>query len=520
MLQANPTPTAAASLAPAAGDRAFFGHPRGLATLFFTEMWERFSYYGMRAILTLFMVAAVADGGLGLSTQDAAIVYGLYTSLVFLLPLVGGWLADNFLGMRRAILYGGIVIMTGHILLAFHSLPTFYSGLGCIVLGTGLLKPNISAVVGQLYSEEDTRRDSGFSIFYMGINLGAFSAPLLIGFLAQSATVKGWLSGAGLDPTTSWHWGFGAAAVGMFCGLVQYVMTGRHLGTAGLVPGAAATAEGRARAQRNLGIGALVALLLAGGLTAWITMKSGPLTKPELNAVYTVILFGAVGAFFVWLFASSAWTPRERRRLVIVAVLFAGSCVFWSVFEQAGNTLTLFADKETRNQIFGLAFPSSWWQSVNALFIVLLAPVFAALWTKLGDFDRSSMLRFSIGILLVGLSFAILVGGARAAEGDALASPVWLLTVYFLHTIGELLLSPVGLSSMTKFAPQRVQGLMLGVWFASISVGTFLGSQVAGQYENYALTTIFAAVAGGAIAMAVVMAILIRPVSKLVDAKG
>jgi POT family proton-dependent oligopeptide transporter len=482
-------------------------------------MWERFSYYGMRAILTLFMVAAVADGGLGLSTQDAAIVYGLYTSLVFLLPLVGGWLADNFLGMRRAILYGGIVIMTGHILLAFHGLPAFYSGLGCVVIGTGLLKPNISAIVGQLYSEKDRRRDSGFSIFYMGINLGAFSAPLVCGFLAQSATVKGWLEGAGIDPKDSWHWGFAAAAVGMFLGLVQYVMTGRHLGSAGLVPAGAATEKGHASARRSLGIGVAILLVFGCGMTAWIAMKSGPVTKIELNSIYTVILFGSVGAFFFWLLSSSGWTPRERRRLIVVTVLFAGSCVFWSVFEQAGSTLTLFADNETRNSLLGFEFPSSWWQSVNAAFIVLLAPLFAGLWTKLDGFDRSSMIRFSIGILFVGLGFAVLIGGAQAAEGDALASPIWLLMVYFLHTIGELCLSPVGLSSMTKFAPQRVQGLMLGVWFASISVGTFLGSLVAGQYENFQLTTIFAAVAGGAIAMAVLMAILTRPVSKLIDAK-
>ena len=511
--------SARASLAPAAGDRAFFGHPRGLATLFFTEMWERFSYYGMRAILTLFMVAAVSDGGLGFTKTESAIVYGLYTSLVFLTPLLGGWLADNFLGMRRAVLFGGIVIMTGHILLAFHGTSTFYCGLACIVIGTGFLKPNISAIVGQLYAEKDVRRDAGFSIFYMGINLGACIAPLVCGWLAQSPGFKSILGGWGIDPTRCWHWGFGAAAVGMFLGLVQYVVTGRHLGSAGLHAAGAATPEARTRARRTLGLGLggialLVAVLVVLALTA-----AGPITKEHVNTTYTWILFGSVGAFFVWLLSSKAWSAFERRRLVVVALLFVGSCVFWAVFEQAGNTLTFFADEKTRNSIFGWTFQSSQWQSVQPAMIVLFAPVFAWLWTRLGDFDRSSGIRFAIGILSAGLGFAVLIGGALEAGDQGRASPLWLFTVYLLHTVGELCLSPVGLSSMTKFAPQRVQGLMLGVWFASISVGTFLGSQVAGVYEQYTLPKLFLAVAAGAALMAIVMAFLVRPMTRLVDAK-
>ncbi len=513
------------------GDRAFFGHPRGLKTLFFTEMWERFSYYGMRAILVLFMTAAVVDGGLGFSKADAAIVYGLYTSMVWLLPLVGGWLADNFLGMRRAVLYGGIVIMTGHILLAFHGTTAFYSGLACIVLGTGLLKPNISAIVGQLYSEEDKRRDSGFSIFYMGINLGAVSSPLVCGWLAQHDGFKSMLVSWGLDPADSWHWGFAAAAVGMFFGLLQYVVTAKQLGEAGLVPAGATTPEARARARRTLSVVVRWLLGLAAVVLALVLLRSQPMvaslmsgvfgeggiTKSHVDTAYTWVLFGAVGAFFAWLFSNRSWTPNERRRLIVIAGLFVGSCVFWSVFEQAGSTLTFFAEERTVQTIFGVEFKSSWWQSVNGGLIVLLAPVFAWLWARWGDFDRSSAIRFAIGILFAGLGFAVLIGGAQASEGGARASAMWLFTVYLCHTIGELCLSPVGLSSMTKFAPARVQGLMLGVWFASIAVGTFLGSKVAGVYETYDLSTLFLVVASGAAVMALIMALLSRPMTRLVD---
>jgi POT family proton-dependent oligopeptide transporter len=473
----------------------------------------------MRAILTLFMVAAVADGGLGFTSGQAAIVYGMYTSLAYLLPLGGGWLADHFLGMRRAVLWGGTVIMIGHVLLALHGIAFFYAGLACVVLGTGLLKPNIAAIVGQLYDERDARRDAGFSIFYMGINLGAFLSPLVCGWLAQSEGFRSTLEGWGVDPRASWHWGFGAAAVGMFFGLVQYVLTGRHLGEAGVRPGAATSPEARARSRRKLAVGSAVIAVLALALVAVALARPAAVTKENVNLVYTWLLFGIVGGIFAWLLSHRGWTPTERRSLIVVTALFAGSCVFWSVFEQAGSTLTLFAEEKTRNSVLGWDFPSSWWQSINAVLIVLLAPGFAWLWAKLGDFDRSSMIRFSFGIALVGLGFALLIGGAREAGDAGRASPLWLFGVYLLHTVGELCLSPVGLSSMTKLSPQRVQGLMLGVWYLSISVGTFLGSKVAGAYEEFDLPTLFGAVAGGAVLVALLMAFLIRPVSKLLHVR-
>ena len=492
-------------------DTAFFGHPVGLRTLFLTEMWERFSYYGMRALLILFMATAVEEGGLGFSSEKAGLIYGMYTSLVYLMPLAGGWLADNVLGLRRSVLFGGIVIMCGHILLMLHGTSTFFCGLGCVVLGVGLLKGNISAIVGQLYTPEDRRRDAGFSLFYMGINIGAFSAPLACGWLAQSDSFKARLQGWGLDPLHSWHWGFGAAAVGMFFGVTQYLITSHNMGEAGLRV-SDPSPEARARARRTLLVagGCIAAVAAALGLWAWL--RPALVTAGNVSQLYALILFGCVLAFFVWLLRSPVWTPLQRRRLVVVLMLFAGSAIFWGVFEQAGSTLSIFADESTDNRLLGWAFPSSWWQSVNAGMLVLLSPVFAWLWMRLGDFDPSSVLRFTIALLCAGLSFALLVPAAHlVAEGKV--SPLWLLTVYFLHTIGELCLSPVGLSSMTRLAPARVQGMMLGVWFASLSVGNFLGGQVASVYERFELPTLFAAVAGGALAMTLVMAFLV-PLSR------
>jgi POT family proton-dependent oligopeptide transporter len=266
--------------------------------------------------------------------------------------------------------------------------------------------------------------------------------------------------------------------------------------------------------------GSVVILAGVGALIAFALARPWAVTRENIDTVYTVLLFGTVLGFFVWLHSSKGFSAAERRGLVVVTALFAGSCIFWSVFEQAGSTLTLFADTKTDNSILGWGFPSSWWQAVNAILIVVLAPVFAWLWARLGDFDRSSMIRFSIGILLVGLGFALLIGGAREAGDAGRASPAWLFGVYLLHTMGELCLSPVGLSSMTRLAPQRVQGLILGMWFLSIAVGTFLGSKVAARYEQFPLPTLFAIVAATACVVAVLMAVLIRPVSKLVDARS
>jgi proton-dependent oligopeptide transporter, POT family len=496
-------------------DTRFFGHPKGLSTLFFTEMWERFSYYGMRALLILFMTAPLTVGGLGFDTATAGAIYGTYVSLVYITSLPGGWLADRFLGQRRATLYGGVLIMLGHISLAIPSLASFYTGLGLVTLGTGLLKPNISTMVGALYTPEDERRDAGFSLYYMGINTGAFIAPLVCGWFAQSEQFRGVLRAMGIAPESSWHWGFGMAAVGMFLGLVQYLAGWKHLGSAGMYPAAAASPEAAVSQRRLLRIGLGAAVGIA--LLVWLLHASGLLritAQGVSNALGVVLLLTTV-AFFVWMFFAAQWTPDERKRLLVVLVLFVAAIIFWSVFEQAGSTLNLFAQRDTRTEAFGLSFPPSWLQSVAPFLLVVLSPVFAWIWWRLGTRDPSSPTKFTIGLVCVSLSFAILVIPGAAAEQGIRVSPLWLVATYFLHTVGELCLSPVGLSAMTRLAPPRIVGLTMGVWFLALSVGNYLGGRVGGLYEAFSLPQLFGVVALFAAGAAVVLALLIRPIRRM-----
>jgi proton-dependent oligopeptide transporter, POT family len=595
-------------------------HPPGLRTLFFTEMWERFSYYGMRAILSLFMLAPVAAGGLGLPKIEQGPIYAIYTSAVYLLAIPGGWLADNILGQRKSVFWGGFVIMIGHILLALHGTPTFYAGLACVAIGTGFLKPNISVIVGQLYDEKDTRREAGFSFFYMGINIGAFTAPIVCSWLAQDPEWQLRLESWGLDPRGSWHWGFGAAAVGMFFGLIQYVLTGRRMGDAGLKPAPLKDAADatRRRTTFRVGVAAFVALVVG----AFFLVKNQP---QHINTAYRIVLGVSVVGLFAYLLLVPRWSAGERNRLFVISILFAGSAMFWGVFEQAGSTLNVFALESTDNRIFGWQFPSGWWQSVNGAMIVALVPFFSWLWTRLGSRNPSYPTKFGIGLAFAGLGFLVLVGGAnqwmgiwkdylaknttaivaaageykvklpenhadirvgavdeiranakksletemwaaldrkdwpkiRGAaskygvtmrEGDpsvgdvssvissgkkwietellpksAKVSWVWLFFVYLFHTIGELCLSPVGLAAMTRLAPARVVGLMMGVWFLSLSLGNYLGGTVAGFYDKFELPTLLTLVACSAFVMALIMFVLVVPVRKMLavaDAEG
>jgi POT family proton-dependent oligopeptide transporter len=483
-----------------APDTGFFGHPRGLSTLFFTEMWERFSYYGMRALLILFMTASVADGGLGFDTAVAGAVYGLYTSMVYMTTVPGGWIADRLIGQRRAVLYGGILIAAGHFSMAFPSLATFYLGLFLIVIGTGLLKGNVSVIVGQLYAPGDKRRDAGFSIFYMGINLGAFVAPLVCGYLGQRI---------------DWHMGFAAAGIGMAIGLVQYVLGARYLGDAGLRPAPARSPEDGARLKRRAtasGLASLAAIVVFG-MAAYTGNMAISATQIADGAGYLLLVLTAL--FFVWLFASSDWSPDERKRLYVIAVLFLAAAVFWSLFEQAGSTLNLFADRSTRTSILGWGFPSSWLQSMNSFFIWTLAPVFAWLWIRLGRHEPSTPIKFSLGLVFVGAGFAVLVAAAGLAEGGVQVSPLWLIVVYLLHTCGELCLSPVGLSAMTKLAPARIAGLMMGVWFLATSVGNFIAGRLAGFYEAMPLPTLFGTIAAFGIVAGLLLLPLTPPIRRL-----
>ncbi len=473
----------------AAHDRAFFGHPRGLSTLFFTEMWERFSYYGMRALLLLFMTAPIASGGLGFSAAQGGAIYGLYTSMVYMMTLPGGWIADRFIGQRRAVLYGGILIASGHFSMAVPTLATFYFGLFLIVIGTGLLKGNVSVMVGYLYSKEDQRRDAGFSLFYMGINMGAFFAPLVCGYLGQNV---------------NWHIGFASAGVGMLLGLIQYVAGGRYLGDAGRYPAPAASPEAAATLRRRaLLIGSILVVVLVV-FAVGTFMGSLPITATQVaDAAGYFLLFLTLG-FFGWLFSSGNWTREERHRLYAIGALFLAAAIFWSVFEQAGSTLNLFADRNTNNVALGFPFPSSWFQSMNSLFLWMLAPVFAWLWIRLGAVGKepSSPAKFAVALIFVGAGFAILI--VPAQQGGQV-SPMWLTMTYLLHTIGELMLSPVGLSAMTKLAPAQIAGLVMGIWFLATSVGNYIGGRVSGLYESFALPSLFGAVAAFSVVSAVLM---------------
>ena len=501
--------------APGVYDTRFFGHPRGLSTLFFTEMWERFSYYGMRAILILFMTAPIAAGGLAFDVAKAGVIYGTYTALVYMLSLPGGWLADRFLGQRRATLYGGIVIMLGHISLAIPSLTTFYTGLGLVVIGTGLLKPNVSTMVGQLYTTEDARRDAGFSIFYMGINTGAFLAPLACGWLAQSREFKSILASAGIAPESSWHWGFGMAAVGMSLGLVQYLAGWKHLGTAGLQPVRPESEAEWVRQKRVLQLGLASVTAAAALLVLLSTTGLLHISAERIGRAFGVVLLLITVIFFLWMFTVAKWTPQERKRLIVVLVLFLAAAVFWSVFEQQGSTLNLFAERNTDTTILGYQFPASWFQSLNALFIILLAPVFAWIWLRLGPKNPPELVKFTIGLVLVALGFGVLIFAAQLAATGVRVSPMWLVVTYLLHTCGELCLSPVGMSAVTKLAPARIAGLTMGVWFLALSVGNYLGGRVAGLYEGFSLPELFGAVAAYALLAAVILALLIKPVQRM-----
>jgi POT family proton-dependent oligopeptide transporter len=496
-------------------DTRFFGHPWGLSTLFFTEMWERFSYYGMRALLILFMTAPVAAGGLGFDTSKAGPIYALYVSSVYLLSLPGGWVADRVLGLRRTVFTGGVIIMLGHICLAVPSLATFYLGLVLIAVGTGLLKGNVAALVGQLYTPEDLRRDAGYSLYYIGINTGAFIAPLVTGWLAQSDAFRGLLANAGIRPESSWHWGFAAAAVGMFLGLVQYSLGGRHLSPAGLRPVRPADPAAAARADRQVrlvGLGTLAVIVVGGILMATGTLQ---VDAEAVSRNFKWALLAVTLGFFVWLFFVAQWTPEERKRLMLISVLFVASCIFWMAYEQAGSTLNLFAERNTQNTVLGHAFPASWYQALTPMFIILFAPVFATLWIRLGHRDPSSPTKFAIALALLGLGFGVMIGAAVASAGGARVSPLWLVLSYWLQTMGELCLSPVGLSAMSKLAPVRIAGLIMGVWYLSLSVGNYMAGMASSVYETMPLATLFTIVTVTALVAALVLALLIRPMRRM-----
>jgi POT family proton-dependent oligopeptide transporter len=440
----------------------FFGHPKGLGPLFFTELWERFSYYGMRSILILYMTSAVAQGGLAFDTKQASSIYGWYTMAVYLTALPGGWVADHLTGARIAVLLGGIIIAFGHFSMIFHSMPFVFVGMGLIALGTGLLKPNISVMVGNLYRDNDPRRDSGFSIFYMGINVGALLAPLIVGFLAKTDTFKRILSSWGLDPAKCWHWGFGAAGVGMVIGLIVYVLNRRQLAAAG------------DKVPRSTKV------------------KTDVAPAPPLNR-------------------------GDWLRIIAIVILFIFTILFWAAYEQKGASLNLFADKLTVNEIFGIGFSPVYLQSLTPAFVIILTPLFSTLWIRMGDRQPSSPVKFTLGLLFIGLAYSLLVP-ATVLLAQGKVSFLWLVGLYFLEVCGEMCLSPVGLSTVTKLAPAKLVGLMMGAWFLATSLGNKLAGYLSGFFvanNPWQLTKLYGGIALGLLVASGILLLLTPTVKRL-----
>ena len=479
----------------------FFGQPRGLAVLFFTEMWERFGYYGMRGILMLYLTAAVADGGLEFNASDAGSIYAVFTSMVYLFGLPGGWIADRVIGQRRAVLLGAVLIAAGYFAMAVPGLATFFAGLALVVVGTGLLKTNISVIVGQLYATDDDRRDAGFSLFYMGINLGAFAGPFVCGFFGE---------------TIDWHLGFAAAGVGMTLGMIIYLAGGRVLGEAGKYPTRPDTPAAAAALARQIRAGVTLGVLGVVIVVALFGTGVIGLDPESISNAFGVFLVGAVVVFFSWLFLTGDWTPEERGRLWAIVALFVAASIFWGVYEQAGSSLTLFADRNTDRVVNGFPeFPASWFQQVPALFVILQAPLWAWLWVRLGKRAPSSPVKFALGLIFVGLGTAVMIAASVASAGGVLVSPMWLIATYFLHVVGEMFLSPVGLSTVTKLAPNRVSGLMMGVWFLASAVGNYVGGRAAGLYETLELPTLFGIVTAVPIVAGVLLLLLSPAIRRL-----
>ena len=431
-------------------DRRFFGHPVGLSTLFFTEMWERFSYYGMRAFLILYMTTPVIAGGLGMADSDATSIYGTYTGAAWGASILGGIIGDRWLGQYRSVLLGGIVIMLGHFALVFPPTPFFYAGLALIVVGTGLLKPNVSTLVGSLYPQGDIRRDIGFSIFYMGINSGGLFGPIVAGYLAQRV---------------DWHAGFACAGFGMAFGLVQYWV-------------------GRGRLKHGLD-----------------RLARDRATRKQEVASNAGISIG---------FSRAEWS-----RILAIVIFFVFASLFWGAYEQAGSTLNLFADQYSSLTILGYTFPSSWLQSVQPVCVVLFAPIFAWLWRRLGRYEPSSPAKFAYGLLFVSLAFLLLVPAGAFAQGGAKVSPWWLIVAYAITEVGELCLSPVGLSVVTKLSPVRIVGLMMGVFFLSNAAGNKIAGWAAGFLGAMPIATLFGTVAAVTLGASVVLFVMVPWIKKL-----
>ncbi|MFJ5561320.1 oligopeptide:H+ symporter [Streptomyces sp. NPDC093250] len=432
-------------------EKTFFGHPRGLATLFMTEMWERFSYYGMRALLPLYLVA---PGGLGLSAGTATAIYSVYLSLVYLLTMPGGWFGDRVWGPRKTVAVAGGIIMLGHLTLALPSSGTFYAGLGLVAIGSGLLKANISTMVGQLYrGPDDPRRDGGFTVFYMGINLGAFAAPLIIGTVGESV---------------NWHLGFALAALGMGLGVAQFLLGSRHLDAQSSVVPKPLSDQEKSSTLRKAALWAGVAVVAYAvlGVTGTYTLNWVLVPLTLLGVIVPVMVIARIKR-------DKDLDRAEQSKMSAYIWFFVAAAIFWMIYDQGGSTLSIFADSSADNSVFGWEFPVSWYQSVNPVLIMALAPVFAWIWLALNRRGKepSTIVKFASGLALVGVSFFLFLAPLSIAEGGHKAAALWLVAIYFTQTVGELLLSPVGLSVTTKMAPAKYASQMMGVWFLAVTAG-------------------------------------------------
>jgi proton-dependent oligopeptide transporter, POT family len=467
--------------------KGFFGHPKGLSTLFFTEFWERFSYYGMRAILLFYMYYEVSKGGLGIDQTTANSIMAIYGSLVYMSGIIGGWIADRVLGTARTVFHGGVLIMVGHIILALPlGAPGLFASMAFIIIGTGLLKPNVGGMVGDLYSKTDPRRDSGFSIYYMGINMGAFISPYIVGTLGEGV---------------NFHLGFGVAAVGMFVGLVVFVITRKkYLGLAGSVVPNPLRKEEKGR------MATIIVLALAVlGVIGWIGISGGWLTVERV--IFFISILGVIipTVYFIFMFRSPKTTKDEKSRLLAYIPLFVAAMMFWAIQEQGSTILATYANERTDLNFMGIELHASWFQSLNPLFIIIFAPIFAGLWTKLGDRQPTVSQKFSFGLVFAGLSFIVMMFPAYFNGTESLVSPLWLVLSFFLVVLGELLLSPVGLSASTKLAPAAFAAQMMSLWNLSNSSAQAINAQVVRFYKPATEVTYFGVIGGIAIVLGIIL---------------
>ncbi|MDR6124825.1 POT family proton-dependent oligopeptide transporter [Bacillus sp. SLBN-46] len=471
----------------------FVGHPKGLFTLFFTEFWERFSYYGMRAILVFYMYYSVSKGGLGIDKTLALSIMSIYGSLVYMSGVIGGWLADRVFGTSKAVFYGGILIMFGHIALAIPgNITMFFVSMVLIVLGTGLLKPNVSTVVGELYSEKDERRDAGFTIFYMGINMGAFLSPLIVGSVGN------------------FHLGFSIAAIGMFFGLIMFTVTKKkNLGLAGTMVSNPLSPSEKKKVFTYIGLGVVVLAVIFA-----ILIPKGILTFAGFINLVTFLGVLIPTMYFIVMYRSPKTTAVERSRVIAYIPLFIASVMFWAIQEQGSTILASYADTRTQLNFAGIKIQPAWFQSLNPLFIITLAPLFAWIWVKMGDRQPTIPQKFSLSLLFSGVSFLVILLPSYLGGTDSLVNPLWLVLSYLICVIGELLLSPVGLSATTKLAPAAFSAQTMSLWFLSSAAAQALNAQVVKFYSEDTEMAYFGIIGGASILLGIILLMLSPKIQK------